>query len=238
MDSKTKELLLALNRRFYAEFASPFAESRSTPQPGFNLLLPYIPENCQQAADIGCGNGRFGHVLAQVQPACQYTGIDFSSELLSYAADSLAGRFLERDISKPGFMSHLGQFDLIICLATLQHIPGREERLEMLREMTRHLAQDGRIFLSNWQFAHSPRQRRKIASWEEVGLSESAVEKNDFLLTWQRNGRGLRYVHLLEESEISWLADQSGLSVMDMFRSDGREGDLNLYSILMRGELG
>jgi hypothetical protein len=100
--------------------------------------------------------------------------------------------------------------------------------------MADHLVENGRIFLSNWQFAHSARQRRKIVIWEEVGLQPDDVEPGDYLLTWQRDGRGLRYVHLIDDEETAALAAEASLRVVAMYRSDGREGDLNLYSIFAK----
>ena len=122
-------------------------------------------------------------------------------------------------------------------LAAMQHIPGRDNRAALLREMAAHIANDGRIFLSNWQFARSDRQRRKIVDWEEAGLSMSDLEENDYLLTWQRNGRGLRYVHLLDSAEVKSLAKAASLAVVDEYYDDGKEGNLNLYSILKPLEL-
>ena len=54
------------------------------------------------------------------------------------------------------------------------------------------------------------------------------MEPNDFLLSWQRDGRGVRYVHLVDEQEMLLLADKAGLNVVEQYRNDGKEGDLNL----------
>ena len=67
-----------------------------------------------------------------------------------------------------------------------------------------------------------------------MGLSAEDVEADDYLLTWQRNGRGLRYVHQVDQAEVSWLAAGASLVLVDDYRSDGKEGDLNLYSILAK----
>lgn len=232
MQPEIAQQLLELNKHFYAEFAESFAQTRGTPQPGFKRLLDYLPQPCLQVVDIGCGNGRFGSFLTANIEEFSYTGIDFTNSFLEMANVSLQGEFLERDISQPGFLEGQGQFDLSVCLATLQHIPGKENRLTVLQEMAKHLSQNGRIFLSNWQFAHSSRQRRKILDWRAAGLHADDVEPNDYLLSWQRNGQGMRYVHLVDQAEMSWLAANSSLVVVDEYRSDGREGDLNLYSIL------
>jgi SAM-dependent methyltransferase len=190
-----------------------------------------LPHSSGRVLDVGCGNGRFGQFLRTHLPAFDYVGIDFTADLLALAAEHVEGAFYERDISRTGFLDKLGDFDLIVCLATMQHVPGRSNRLNLLREIGRHLTQDGRIFLANWQFMSSARQRRKIRAWEEVGLSDADVETDDYLLSWQREGSGLRYVCSIDVDETAVLVEQAGLAIKNQFRSDGREGNLNLYTI-------
>ena len=224
--------LLALNRAFYDGLAEAFARSREEPQPGFDRLLQELSEPRPRVLDVGCGEGRFGRFLQAHQAIEAYTGVDFSAELLGRAESRVAGRFVRRDLSRPGCLSGLGEFEVVACLAALQHIPGRANRRRLLREMKAHLATDGRIFLSTWQFLDNQRQRRKVVPWQQVGLAAADVEHDDYLLTWQRGGTGLRYVCLIDADEMAALAGESGLRILKHFRSDGREGDLNLYTVL------
>lgn len=225
--------LLALNQAFYGKFVQPFAQSRANPQPGFKHLLPYVPEACRRVLDVGCGEGRFGRFLLAELPALSYTGVDFSPELLARAEKALPeGAFYCRDISRADALGDLGDFELVSSLAVLQHIPGRARRAQTLREMAERLTGEGRLFLSTWQFLDSKRQRRKIVSWERAGLADEAVDNGDYLMTWGTAREGLRYVAYIDRAEVKALAEEAGLSVIDDFRSDGREGDLNLYSVL------
>ena len=113
----------------------------------------------------------------------------------------------------------------------MQHIPAYANRLALLQAMAARLRPDGRIFLANWQFMDSPRQRRKVIDWEEIGLDPLLMEIGDYLLTWQRDGRGLRYVHQVGPAETLLLANAAGLQIIGQFRSDGREDNLSLYTI-------
>jgi len=234
MQITVAQQLLALNRRFYASLAVPFAATRQSPQPGFARLRAALPRAPFSLLDVGCGNGRFGHYLVQQHSLRAYTGVDFSAELLETAVTHVPGRYLQRDLSQPGCLDGLGQFDAAACLAVLQHIPGQANRARLLREMGERLGKDGRLLLSTWQFMDSERQRRKLRDWTEIGLSAADVEPNDYLLTWQRDGFGLRYVCYVDESETEKLAAAAGLRILDQFRSDGKEGNLNLYTVLVR----
>ena len=222
--------LVALNKSFYEQVSAPFARSRATPQPGFERLVSFLPDG-QDVLDVGCGEGRFGRFLREHMPTLNYTGLDFTQSLLDLAAEGLPGRFIQADISKPGFSQSLGRFDLVVCLAALQHIPGAARRRTILAEMVSALKPGGRLFLSTWQFTTSERQQRKIRTWSEIGLDKSEVEPTDYLLSWRRGTEALRYVALLEVDGLRSLADQLECSFLTAFRSDGREGDLNLYVV-------
>lgn len=232
MKPETIHQLLALNRAFYDTVAEPFARSRARPQPGFTLLLDHLPQPCPHLLDVGCGEGRLGRFLLERNAIEQYTGVDFSAALLEKAAANTPGIFIERDLSQPGCLDGLGPFDAIACLAVLQHIPGWENRVRLLQEMRTHVGERGRVILSTWQFTESERQRRKIVDWSEVGLSEDELELGDYLLTWQRGKKALRYVHLVDAEETLALAHATGFQVLHQFRSDGKEERLSLYSVL------
>ena len=233
MKPEVAQQLIDLNRDFYDHLADPFARSRVAPQPGFAHLLDWLPQPCQRVLDVGCGNGRFGHFLQQQGVSVEYVGVDFSPPLLDKAqAQHPPGEFYARDLSQPDCLAGLGQFDLVVCLAVMQHIPGQANRQRLLGEMGQRLAENGRIFLANWQFMDSPRQRRKRQDWSEIGLSSGDVEANDHLLNWQRGGYGLRYVCQIDAAETAVLAHATQLHTLHQFRSDGKEGNLSLYTIL------
>jgi SAM-dependent methyltransferase len=164
----------------------------------------------------------------------EYVGVDFSPALLRFAREQLTGDFFERDLAENGALANLGQFDLVVSLAVLQHIPGRLQRVCLLREMGEHVARGGRIFVSTWQFLESARQQRKVVDWSAADIDPAAVEENDFLLTWRSGAFALRYVAYIDQFEMAGLAQEAGLAIRQQFRSDGKEGNLNLYAVLER----
>lgn len=231
MDEIIVRRLVDLNARFYEQLAAPFSASRAAPQPGYERVLGYLPPPPVRVLDVGCGNGRFALFLLDQGVPFDYTGVDFSQPLIDLVG-GFSGRLLRRDLSRARALDGLGEFDVIVCLSTLQHIPGRDNRARLLGEMGSHLAGGGRIILANWQFLRSERQRRKILPWFEAGIDPGQVEFGDYLLSWERGGSGRRYAAHLDEAATRDLAAAIGLRVVDHFLSDGREGDLNLYAIL------
>ena len=239
MAVQVKQQLLQINRQFYEEFAGPFAASRNPQQPGLRLLLAWLP---RQGAllDVGCGNGRLALLLDGRAHELTYLGLDASAGLLAVArraAESFRhvhARFRQVDISVPGWARSLppASFQAITLLSVLHHMPGEQERLQLLETLASLLAPDGLLAVSTWQFQNSPRLRRKIVPWSLVGLEAGQVEPGDYLLDWQRGGSGLRYCHLVDEDELAGLARTAGFHLRHTFYADGREGNLNLVGIL------
>ncbi len=245
MNPTVRRQLLDLNRTFYSRFASAFSGTRFGVQPGYARIIRYFPSVCH-ILDLGCGNARFAHVLDTHVEQAAYLGVDVSSALLHFARERAAhlarvrARFLLLDLGEPAWAGVLdgARFDVVVALAVLHHIPGAAYRAAFVREAASLLVPGGYLILSNWRFLHNERMRRKIVPWEQVGLSPQDVEEGDYLLDWKKEGYGYRYVHQVTEEEVADWARGAGLRVVEQFRSDGREGDLSLYSVLQAPGLG
>jgi SAM-dependent methyltransferase len=234
MDEATARRLAALNHDFYERFGGPFARSRARPQPGWSRLLDGQPAGLSWL-DIGCGDGRFGRFLAAARPVARYTGVDYAGGLLDLARSAgPTGDYLARDLLDATALEGLEPFERIVCLSTLQHIPGQANRSRLLAGLGRLLAEGAQLWLANWQFLDHEAGRRRVRPWSEAGIDPADVEPGDALLSWQRGGYGLRYVTLIDAAATAQLAAAAGLRVRDSFRSDGRPGDSNLYTRLSR----
>jgi hypothetical protein len=71
-----------------------------------------------------------------------------------------------------------------------------------------------------------------MVSWASIGIDEAEIEPGDALLPWSQGVAALRYVHHVSEAEMVILAQRAGLTVEHSFYADGKEGNLNLYSVL------
>lgn len=237
MNQTTAERLLAVNREFYERFGSQFSATRQRLQPGVKKILDAIRAD-ESVLDLGCGNGNFLRELARRGHKAPLLGVDFSLPLLRDAESSSGVEFREVDITKLSVISDqllmTDNWSLMTSFATLHHIPSSELRLGILKTVRKLLKDDGRFILSNWQFLNSAKLRARIQPWERVGLTAGDVDEGDYLLDWRSGGEGLRYAHQFSAEELSALAEQAGMRVVDSFLSDGEGGNLGLYQVWVR----
>ena len=263
MDPLTQDSLLSLNRRFYEQAAQHFDATRQSWPPGLRAILPYFRTAGKErlsVLDVGCGNGRFARLLEEAGISASYTGVDGSRSLLRLAREATAGlegvecEFTEADLAEAGWarvlrkdggvenrcnrgtgeVSETPRFSVVLCTATVHHLPGYALRLRLMRDLL-HLSA-GYVILSFWQFLSSERLRSKLIDPGTVGISATDLEPGDGILPWRQGIRSVRYVHQVDEAELRQMAADSGQTVLHTFRADGKETDLNLYAVLGRAE--
>lgn len=245
MREAVQQQLLDLNRRFYATVADEFDRTRQGLPEGMLTLAEMLHTRLPASANIldaGCGNGRFARALAQQNVTGAYRGLDADARLLDLAAaqtadlSGLTCRFATVDLARPDWprVADDAPYDAVVTLAVLHHFPGYALRRRILRELADLLAPGGVLALSTWQFLSVSRFVDRGVAWETIGLHEGDVEPGDALLTWNQGAQAVRYVHNLDLSEVERLAADCGLRVVESFRADGKEGNLNLFVTLVR----
>lgn len=239
MDIETIILLRTLNRNFYDELGPSFSVTRAQIQPGVKILLPEMLAQ-PKILDLGCGNGTLAEALALSNYEGQYLGVDGSQTLLSFAKERLQpyplmrARFELADLLDSALADKLAveTYPLIVCFATLQHLPSSTNHQKFFMNARQMLAPGGQLMLSCWQIHNSQRLIRHILDWSVVGLRSEELEKGDLLMDWRSQDLqkpGLRYVHEFSAEELQTLGEQAGLHLSNSFYSDGGEGNLALY---------
>lgn len=243
-----RDRLLDLNHQFYISTAQDFDQTRRQVWPGLLSCSDLLARHARHPAavlDAGCGNGRILVWLHGLLSLARYTGLDSNRTMLHFTAGR-AGRlavpvpaldFVEADLASDAWRDRLPatvQYDLVLCLATLHHLPGLELRRRAVAGLGACLRSGGLLVFSNWQPSRSPRERGKFLDWTVAGLAETDVEEGDRLVAWRRGRRAMRYVHETTTAEMDWLGEHAGCRNLFHRRADGVDGRLNLYSVYTR----
>jgi len=245
MNADTRNKLLAINCKFYDQFAGSFSATRHQVQPGVHKLIHRMLQS-KAILDVGCGNGTLARMLAVEGFQGSYLGLDMSEGLLTSAIELLEEpskgtfNFMPLDLADPNWHQSLpgSSYDWLACFAVLHHIPGEELRAQTARNFAFLVSNTERVALSVWQWQNSPRLKKRVVPWSTVNIDPEDLDDGDVLLDW-RAGKtiGLRYVHTFSEDTLSKLAQKAGFKVIESFYSDGKEGDLALYQIWQKEQL-
>ena len=214
MNNNTVNNLLKLVHDNYNEIAADFNTTRKKEIWPEMLLFTKNIKDGDRVLDLGCGNGRLIEALKDKK--IEYLGIDNSESLIKFASDNYPGyRFIVSDILNLDIIQG-EKFDYIFCLATLQHLPSRELRVQALRSMKNSLSEDGKIIISNWNmWAIRKYYFLIIKSFFNKIIFKNNLEFGDIIFPW-KNSKGQetseRYYHAFRKNELSRLAKLAGFS--------------------------
>lgn len=228
MDSNLRRRLIALNRRFYAQAADRFVDSRRDPWPGWTRVLEVLEDaglrDGARVLDLGCGHGRFAAFLAERGHRCAYLGVDTSMPLLASGSARVptGTRLVCADLARA--LARKPRFDLVVAFGLLHHIPGEQHRRELVERLVELVTPRGHLVLTLW----SPDARRRSRARPVEG-----GEPGDALLPWgEGEAPPERYCHFFSGPEVEALASRLGPKAI-RFRADGRGGE-NHYLIARR----
>lgn len=249
MEIKTIEKLNKINQAFYKKTAQDFSDSRAYYWHGWREIIPYLQnilgeKEQLKVLDVGCGNGRFGSFLIDYLPEIEieYTGTDNNKKLLEIAEEKLSKthldtKFLNIDIVNEllenTFLTNDSQtYDIIVLFGVLHHIPTHAFRKKVIQTLSKKLAPHGIFVCTLWRFVDDQNLEKKQVDLEKGDIKAEDLDKNDYLISWERETTSFRYCHYTDEQEEQRLIAASGLELLSSFESDGREGRGNKYLVL------
>jgi len=174
MKPEQAEKIINQNKEIYNQIAKDFSGTRKKSWQGFENFSQYVKAG-DRVLDLGCGNGRMADIFQNKK--VEYLGIDNSEELIKIARErfrdkswirfevgdviKLSSRGAEGDVGIPSDIEGDGiatvtsfprndNFNLVLMIAVLHHIPTKELRLKILQDAFTLLKPGGRLVISNW----------------------------------------------------------------------------------------
>lgn len=160
----------------YDNFAKTFAKSRKNMSWGeLDAIIEDIDKNnFYRIIDIGCGSGRFLEFFVKNlwKFPEKYLGVDNSKEIISEAkrvfpdADFVVAEMQEID---ENFLvqNNSQKFDAIVLLASFHHLQIENERNLVLENLYKILAENGKIYMTNWNLRNQEKYKKSEKSpWE------------------------------------------------------------------------
>lgn len=148
MDASYVKFLMNKIKKDYDEIAEEFSATRRAMWPELADLDKYVREG-DRTLDIGSGNGKlFGHLSAKIKNF-SYAGLDVSEKLIAISRNSFpAGEFKTFDGINIDYSAN--SFDIVFCLATLPHLPGREMQIKFLENIRKAAKPGAKLIITCW----------------------------------------------------------------------------------------
>ncbi len=259
MDSDFAAALVELNNDFYRKVCASFSATRQAPWPGWQRVFDITAGegaagDSYRVLDLACGNMRFERFFKDAwvgrgaMTPVEFYAVDACRDL-ACGADDADLHFIEHDIlaslmGGAAAVPPVPPCDLGVCFGFMHHVPTRELRLAVLRELAASVRPGGLLAVSFWTFMNSDKLAAKVTEAESRaavappfdGFDLAKLEPGDHLMGWQDRADACRYCHHFTEAEIDDLLASLGGSVQEVtrFSADGKDGDLNRYVALRR----
>jgi SAM-dependent methyltransferase len=219
MNKQTQKELLDMVRRNYEDIADEYHETRKKHlEPLWHNLIKLAKEvkDKERVLDIGCGNGRL--LEAFLGKEIDYLGIDTNEKLLAYAKERYPGRnFLVGDILKLGELIELN-FDHVFAMAVFHHLPGKELRIQALRQLKNKIKNNGRIVITVWNLWGQKKFRKIIFKFAILKLMKKNKMGFGDILFPGFNLRSQRYYHAFSQRGLKKIVKKAGLKVDSIYK--------------------
>lgn len=148
-DEKRGMIKLVFREREYSFYTGSGVFSKDHLDPGSRLLLETLPSAAGKVADIGCGWGPIGVIIAKENPDVQVTMLDINRRAVSLCAENIAlndvnnASVLESDGMKA--LPEGASFDLIATNPPIR--AGKQVIYDIFRQAHERLSPGGKLYV-------------------------------------------------------------------------------------------
>lgn len=210
---KNIQLLNEFVLKSYNKIAEDFHKSRKNLfWKEFLYLKQYLKEDIK-ILDLGCGSGRMIKFLKSYIKNFEYIGIDFSEKLILIAKKEFPEyKFIKLDILKKQLPFENNYFDLVLLIAVLHHIPSKNHRILILKEVKRVLKQDGVLFMTNWNLLKFRTFIKYFLNLKRLKILKFKFFSKHLFIPWKN--RYLRYYYAFSSKEIKKLCKKIKFKIL------------------------
>jgi tRNA (uracil-5-)-methyltransferase TRM9 len=252
MSDETAKKLIEVNRTFYDHIGKYWNNSVDYSGDGWERLIPYIQELIDRTdekkvikvLDIGAGNGRWYHFLRREFPFVNwdYTGVDISEFGKATEVVVEEMKFIYLDILVDDWSSLGNDYDLVISLGLIHHIPGEQLLEQFFDNYTKSMKSNSLGVFTTWQYMRLDRLKKRIVVQNEkqriltlLDISESELREGDNFLEWVKVEKSIRFSHYFKTSEvIELLKKYPELELIDSYLADDKEQNRNEYFVVKK----
>ena len=225
MKKEYADKILREMEKGYDDIAGKFSQTRRYFWRELEFIGEYVEEG-DKILDFGCGNGRLLNLIIGKNPI--YYGVDVSENLINIADKKYQGRqnihfqkIASGQVSLP-FKSNY--FKVVYAIAVFHHIPDKNNRLKMARELFRVLKPSGYLIVTVWNLWQKKYFRFILKNWSDKLFGRSKLDWNDCYINFSDNDKKnvfKRYHHAFTKKELAKIFQKAGFVIEEKEISNG-----------------
>ena len=207
-------------KNFYNHEAQKFSATRKKIWAEFNYILEEITsfKKNLKILDLGCGDGRLFWYLQEKIQNFEYIWVDISNNLIEIAKTKYKNypnaHFFVDDMLNFLKKQKQQEFDVVILVASFQHIPDVDTRLTILKHIYRILQYQWKLIMINWAFSKWFIKKYKfqiIKSIIKHLFSLWKRERNSLYIPWKSDSGIVfnRFYHIFTLKELKFLLQET-----------------------------
>lgn len=200
-------------REFYDLEANNFHETRKVIWPEFWIIkdkINLIEKDKINILELWCWSWRFFRYLKdELRKDIEYTWLDFSKNLIWIAnIENINNEWTFVVWDMINYLGNFDQqsFDVVIAIASFQHIDSKSKRINIFKHIYRVLTYWGILIMVNWSF--SDRFIKKYSKQFSISVLYSILtfwflKYNDLFIPWNTENKIFeRYYHIFTLKEL------------------------------------
>ena len=209
-------------KSFYNQESKKYSQTRKKHRSDSDFIINAIknyPEKNIKILELGCWGWRLlQHLNLIKDKKIEYIWVDLSENLLEESKKiklnkNIKSNFICSDMIK--YLSNCKQedIDIIVWIASFQHLTNKKQRFLAAKYMYRNLKYDWIIIMTNWSFSTRMIKKHRKTILESIIkkiINWTKNERNNLMIPWKSDlNTYKRFYHIFTKSELKKIFSQS-----------------------------